>query len=78
MSTPLHIKIRQYRLVSVAALVFISYLFNRCLDWVMTVPPDTMGEGMAVTGVFGALAGCWKFTLDFARSKPSSIDAEAE
>lgn len=69
---PLHQTIKDYRVVSISALCFISYLFLEVTEWIMTVPPDTLGQGVAVTGVYGALTGAWKFTLDFARSRPDN------
>lgn len=72
MKNPLHQTIKDYRIVSIAGLVFISYLFLSVTEWIMSVPPDTLGQGVAVTGVYGALTGAWKFTLDFARTKNDS------
>ena len=72
---PIHQKIKDYRIISIAGLIFISYLFLTVTEWVMSVPPDSLGQGVAVTGVYGALTGAWKFTLDFARSRASNVSS---
>lgn len=74
MNEKLHQKIRNYRVVSISALIFISYLLNKTINWTMTSNPSELGEALAVSGIIAGLVGAWKFTLDFARSRDNNSE----
>lgn len=78
MKKPLHQTIKDYRIVSISALLFISYLLNKTINWVMDTNPAELGEAVAVSGIIAGLVGAWKFTLDFARSRPSNGNGSSE
>lgn len=63
--------IKELRLFSIIAFIFASYLLGTVIDWMTTkAEPSGLGDGVALTGVIGALVGLCKFTFDFAVKKP--------
>ncbi len=74
---PLHQKIKDYRVVSISALIYISYLLYEVIHWTMSSNPTELGSAVAVSGIIAGLVGAWKFTLEFARSR-SNVNGQSD
>jgi len=69
--------IKELRLFSIGAFIFAAYLLNTVIVWVTTQSdPSSIGDGIAVTGVIGALVGLCKFIFEFAIGKPKRQDPD--
>lgn len=65
--------VRKLRLFSIGAFIFTAYLLYRVIDWLTTQSdPSSVGDGIAVTGVIGALVGLCQFIFKFAVRKDST------
>lgn len=64
--------IKELRLVSISALTFISYILYDFMQWVQTSEPESLGEGIAITGIMSALALTYRFIFQFATSGRAS------
>lgn len=60
--------IRILRLLSISGMVFNSYMIWYVLDWVTGSNPASIGEGVAITGIIGALSLNYRFLFQFASS----------
>lgn len=59
-------QIKDWRVVSISSLIFISYILYDFLQWVQASPPESIGEGVAITGISGSIVGIYKVVFDFA------------
>lgn len=60
--------IRILRILSIAGMVFNSYMIFYVLEWVTSSNPASIGEGVAITGIIGALSFNYRFIFQFASS----------
>lgn len=64
--------VKELRLFSIGAFIFTAYLLQQVIEWVTTKgDPSAIGDGIAITGIVGALVGLCKFIFEFAIKKPS-------
>jgi len=69
--------VRKLRLFSIGAFIFTAYLLYVVIMWVTTQSdPSSIGDGVAVTGVTGALVGLCKFIFEFAIRKSDPKDSD--
>lgn len=71
--------IRILKVLSTVGIVFNSYMIYIFLMWVMTSSnADSVGEGVAITGIVGALSLNYRFLFQFALrgTTPEIIKAE--
>lgn len=59
-------KVREWRIVSICSLIFISYILYNFMEWIQTSDPESVGTGVAITGALASLAAIYKFVFDFA------------
>ena len=68
--------VKELRLFSIGAFIFTAYLLQQVIEWVTTrSEPSAIGDGIAITGIIGALVGLCKFIFEFAIRK-SSTDSD--
>ena len=69
--------VRELRLFSLGAFVFAAVLLYEVVTWVTTrSEPAAIGDGIAVTGVIGALVGLCKFIFEFAIRKSDPVNTK--
>lgn len=66
-------KLLDYRVFSISACVFISYMFYVITMWIVGFGLEELkalsaGAGVAITGIYGSIAASYKFVYEFARS----------
>ncbi len=67
--------VKELRLFSIGAFIFAAVLLYQVVEWVTTrSEPAAIGDGIAVTGVIGALVGLCKFIFEFAIRKSDPGD----
>ncbi len=67
-------KIKEYRVFSISACLFISYMFYHIVMWITSFGLEELhalsaGAGVAISGIFASIAATYKFTYEFSRNK---------
>lgn len=66
-------KILEYRVFSISACVFISWMFYEITMWIVSFGLDEIsvlstGAGVAISGIYASIAASYKFVYEFAKS----------
>ncbi len=62
--------VKELRLFSIGAFIFVAFLLYDVIEWVTTrSEPSAIGDGIAITGIIGSLVGLCKFIFEFAIRK---------
>lgn len=67
-------KIKEYRVFSISACLFISWMFYNIVMWITSFGLDELnalsaGAGVAISGIFASIAATYKFTYEFSRNR---------
>lgn len=67
-------KIKEYRVFSLSACIFISWMFYEITMWITAFGIEELtalgtGAGVAISGIFASISASYKFVYDFARNK---------
>ncbi len=57
--------IKELKLISISGLIFNSWMIYYVLEWVTNSEPASIGEGVAITGIIGALSLNYRFIFNF-------------
>lgn len=66
-------KLLEYRVFSISACVFISWMFYETTMWIVSFGVDEIsalstGAGVAISGIYASIAASYKFVYEFAKS----------
>ena len=66
-------KILEYRVFSISACVFISWMFYEITMWIVSfgleeISALSTGAGVAISGIYASIAASYKFVYEFAKS----------
>lgn len=74
-------KIKEYRIFSISACLFISCMFYYIVTWITSFGVEELnalsaGAGVAISGIFASIAATYKFTYEFSRNKEEHKDKQ--
>lgn len=66
-------KLMDYRVFSISACVFISWMFYEITMWIIGFGLDEIsalsaGAGVAISGIYASIAASYKFVYEFAKN----------
>lgn len=72
-------KLMDYRVFSISACVFISWMFYEITMWITGFGLDEIsalstGAGVAISGIYASIAASYKFVYEFAKNNNTKND----